>query len=689
MACNSTLSGTSLAAKEIFRGRDAFRRSYSCTDLQDRSAMRRSRSEPHLYCSLKPAQATTTETKLKSSRSFGLFPFSFSGSIIPTSVKSFLFEQADQYDKAVQLEDPPIECEGDQEESTETQKRANWVERLMELRTRWKDRQKEDNGDEEGGEEDLCEVTYDEENEEISFDRESFAKILGRVPWSQTKLFSQLAFLCNMAYVIPEIKIDDLRKYYGLHFVTSSLKKKAEAALIKAQLDRDSLHVHLPESSSGTKQSISNIETEQPEAKRRGIRPSAAYDIAASAASYVHSQAKELLSIGSLSGDVVQVDHYELRSECRDQTEERNDGAGSASRVYKSEVAAYVAASAMTAVVAAEETARSEAARDLRSLHSSPCEWFVCDDPATYTRSFVIQGSDSLASWQANLFFEPTKFEGTDVQVHRGIYEAANGIYEQLMPEILHHLHLYGDRAKLQFTGHSLGGSLSLLVNLMLLSRGVVKPWNLLPVVTFGSPSVFCGGHRILEELGLDENHVCSVVMHRDIVPRAFSCDYPSQVALVLKRLNGAFRSHPCLNAHRVLYSPLGKLYILQPDEKSSPSHPLMPAGSGLYFLDKSRTASPASALRTFFNNPHPLETLSDPTAYGSEGTILRDHDSSNYLKAVNGVLRQHTRWYVRQSRKERLHHWWPLLTMSPHAWVHETNPENRSLVRKEVATGV
>lgn len=24
---------------------------------------------------------------------------------------------------------------------------------------------------------------------------------------------------------------------------------------------------------------------------------------------------------------------------------------------------------------------------------------------------FVFQGSDSLASWQANLFFEPTKFE--------------------------------------------------------------------------------------------------------------------------------------------------------------------------------------------------------------------------------------------------------------------------------------
>ncbi|XP_068667361.1 phospholipase A1 PLIP1, chloroplastic-like [Aristolochia californica] len=676
MACNG-LSGTSLAAKEIFRGRDAFRRSHSSTDLPNRLGMSRSRSEPHLCCSRKPAQATTAKTKLKSSRSFGIFPFNFSGSIIPSYVKSFLFEQ--EYSKEVELEDHSMECEA--EEVMETQKRANWVERLMELRTRWKDRQKEDSGEGESDEEDLCGVSYEEEIEEVSFDRESFSKLLARVNWSQMKLFSQLAFLCNMAYVIPEIKIDDLRKYYGLHFVTSSLEKKAEAALIKAQLDRDSNIV--PESTGVLQSSIS--EKPRPsDVKKRPTRPSAAYDIAASAASYVHSQAKERLSMGSSSGADEDDD---LQKECPE-TEDRNDGASSPSRLYKSEVAAYVAASAMTAVVAAEETAKSEAARDLRSLHSSPCEWFVCDDPATYKRSFVIQGSDSLASWQANLFFEPTKFEGTDVQVHRGIYEAAKGIYEQLMPEILHHLKLNGERAKLQFTGHSLGGSLSLLVNLMLLRRGVVKPWNLLPVVTFGSPSVFCGGHRILEELGLDENHVCSVVMHRDIVPRAFSCDYPSQVALVLKRLNGAFRTHPCLNNHKVLYSPLGKLFILQPDEQSSPSHPLIP-DSGLYYLDKSRTASPASALRTFFNTPHPLETLSDPTAYGSEGTILRDHDSSNYLKAINGVLRQHTKWVVRQSRKVRLHHWWPLLTMSPHTWVHEGNAENRSLVRKEVVTGV
>ncbi|CAK9165787.1 unnamed protein product [Ilex paraguariensis] len=330
----------------------------------------------------------------------------------------------------------------------------------------------------------------------------------------------------------------DLRRHYGLDFVTSSLEKKAEAATIKAKFNQDSTHVPVP----SLKANESNTEEEGNSKHKHLIRPSVAYEIAASAASYVQSRAKGLLSLGSepqQEGDDVAL-HGE---EDHPQVEQGS----SSPRVYNSEVAAYVAASAMTAVVAAGEEQKQEAARDLQSLKSSPCEWFVCDDSSIYTRCFIIQGSDSVASWHANLFFEPTKFEGTEALVHRGIYEAAKGIYEQFMPEIMEHLKRYGDRAKLQFTGHSLGGSLSLLVTLMLLTRKVIKPSVLRPVVTFGSPFVFCGGKKILDELGLDENHVHSVMMHRDIVPRAFSCNYPNQVARLLKQWS-SFRTHPCLN---------------------------------------------------------------------------------------------------------------------------------------------
>ncbi|KAK4476349.1 hypothetical protein RD792_015498, partial [Penstemon davidsonii] len=659
MAC--TLSPvTTITQRDIYKGVRELRRALSCKDLRVRIQIRR---DNHLCYSIGNNKAT-----------------------IPGRLTTSVFSSETCKDRKMESRDHEGEMEVDK-----GKKQANWIERLMELRKNWKEKEVKDDeyayGDGVGcDEEEGCDVEYedDEEEKEINIDREIFSSLLKHVFWSDTKLFSQLAFLCNMAYVIPDIKTGDLKRYYGLDFVTSSLEKKAEAAAIKDKIEKDSVRV-----------TVSYTEVPNPilepaeisEPKPRLNRPTAAYEIAASAASYVQSRAKDLISLGSepqlLEDPFLENGHYGSYSP----------------RIYKSEMAARVAASTMTAVVAAGEKQREEAAKDLQSLHSSPCEWFVCDDSSIYTRYFVIQGSDSLASWQANLFFEPTKFEvsfakphppqsiyvkkntftrenlhlqqGTDVLVHRGIYEAAKGIYDQFMPDIQHHMNKFGDRAKLQFTGHSLGGSLALLVNLMLLTRKEVKQSAILPVVTFGSPYIFCGGQKILDQLGLDDKHVHCVMMHRDIVPRAFSCNYPSYVAQVLKRLNSTFLHHPCLNKNvsilalcilavfrrltnnfhlhprlnknKLLYTPMGKIFILQPDEKSSPRHPLLPPGSALYTLENTASSLTKRAVKTFLNSPHPIETLSDPTAYGSEGTIIRDHDSSNYLKAVNEVIRQHT----------------------------------------------
>ncbi|URE25271.1 Lipase (class 3) [Musa troglodytarum] len=424
--------------------------------------MRRSRPRPQLRCSLAVTRAAAPAS-LKSSRSIGVFPF---GSIVTNSIRSFLFEEEEEEEEAgggMRVEpaddsDEEVVSGLDEEDGIRQEERANWVARISELRRRWRDRQhkhEEDGAEEEDG---YCGVSYDTEEEEggdrDDWDRESFARLLGRVPWSEAKLFSQLAYLCYMAYVIPEIKVTELWEASKLGFVTSSLEKKSQAA-IRATHESD------PRAAPGSATSTAA----QP---NHACRQSLAYEIAASAASYIHSRAKGLLSLGSGAG------HHDA------------DAAAAASGPYSCgyknpEVAAYVAASTMTAVVAAEEEARQEAAKDLRSLHSSPCEWFVCDDDSTCTRCFVIQGSDSLASWQANLFFEPTKFEEMEVLVHRGIYEAAKGIYEQFLPEIKEHLSRHGDRARLRFTGHSLGGSLCLLVGLMLLARGDVKLRHLLP----------------------------------------------------------------------------------------------------------------------------------------------------------------------------------------------------------------
>ncbi|BAS73658.1 Os01g0675933, partial [Oryza sativa Japonica Group] len=94
-----------------------------------------------------------------------------------------------------------------------------------------------------------------------------------------------------------------------------------------------------------------------------------------------------------------------------------------------------------------------EAVYDLRSLLFSPSEWFICNEADSHTHCFVIQCSDSLVSWQANLVFEPTIFEDTRVLVRRDIYEAAKGINEKLMPGIVVYLAVHDECVRLRLTG--------------------------------------------------------------------------------------------------------------------------------------------------------------------------------------------------------------------------------------------
>jgi hypothetical protein len=169
-----------------------------------------------------------------------------------------------------------------------------------------------------------------------------------------------------------------LRRYYSLQFITSSLEKKAAVAKLKAKLNQDSQGVPIDDSVAS--QDI--LEEGKDNEHKPQIR--IAYDIAASAASYVQQRAKNLLTLAAKS----QQSETEDLSGRKDSPEQEEEDT---SRDYKSEVAAYMAASTVTSVVAAGERERQEAATNLQSLHSSPCEWFVCDNFSNYTRCFVIQ----------------------------------------------------------------------------------------------------------------------------------------------------------------------------------------------------------------------------------------------------------------------------------------------------------
>lgn len=567
-------------------------------------------------------------------------------------------------------------------EEVEREKNGSWVLKILDVQSLWKEHGKTEvlfGGKEEEEVEVEVEVEVreegnvvdtgegcsfcddqeegcliEEEEENVEFDRDSFSRLLKRVSFTEAKLYARMSYLGSLAYNISKIKPASLLKHHGLRFVTSSLDKKALCTNEEEKLPQD-------------QETENKAEAEDQKSRRARLSASAAFHIAASAASYLQSHTRGILSFKTPKSEIRDNSHDRSDNSLDKGGDEANDNAD----VKSSELASFVATTgSVTAVVAAKEETKQAVAKKLNSGSPSPCEWFICDDDQRRTRIFVIQGSDSLASWQANLLFEPIQFEGLDVLVHRGIYEAAKGIYDQMLPEVQAHLKSHGDSATFRFTGHSLGGSLSLLVNLMLLVRGEVPKSSLLPVIMFGSPSVMCGGDQLLRRLGLPRSHVQAITMHRDIVPRAFSCNYPDHVAELLKAVNGNFRNHPCLKNQNVLYAPMGNILILQPEEKFSPPHDLLPSGSGLYLLTASPlldSADPEKQLKAakavFFNTPHPLEILSDRAAYGSDGTIYRDHDMHSYLTSVLGVIRLELNQIRRTKREHRRRVWWPSIS--------------------------
>ena len=220
MVCTTVTIPTSPVAtttKDIFKEHNGLHRSLSSKDLHNRATgIRRSYSDNHLCYSVNRIQATATQPEQKNSRSMGISPFQLSGSIIPNSVRSFLFDPETSKGMNVVEKDMNIEENLVNSSEGEERKRSNWVERLSELRSHWRDRQQKESVDKdeacEGidiGDCDYCTVDYsaEEEEVEVKHNRESFSRLLVRVPWSDTKLFSKLAFLSNMAYVIPEMKV--------------------------------------------------------------------------------------------------------------------------------------------------------------------------------------------------------------------------------------------------------------------------------------------------------------------------------------------------------------------------------------------------------------------------------------------------------------------------------------------------
>lgn len=158
----------------------------------------------------------------------------------------------------------------------------------------------------------------------------------------------------------------------GLTYVTSSLEKKELLSLTeRSHSDQASMI--------STQESGEKLETEDSKHGGSGhggigyfINASAAYDIAASAAAYLHSQTKSILPFSSTNVSVKHSENGSIDDE-----------------VTKSSVKAVT--KTVTSVISSEEDVKQSVADDLNSIVSSPCEWFICDDKLNGTRYFIIQ----------------------------------------------------------------------------------------------------------------------------------------------------------------------------------------------------------------------------------------------------------------------------------------------------------
>ena len=138
---------------------------------------------------------------------------------------------------------------------------------------------------------------------------------------------------------------------------------------------------HVPPEDQEAESTIAKDELEGNEQENAGYRISAssAYQIAASAASYLHLHTKSILPLKSSKADA-----SEDSCEGDDKTIEPIN-------TMNPDVASFMATTdSMTAVVAAKEEVKQAVADDLNSTRSSPCEWFISYDNQG-TRFFVIQ----------------------------------------------------------------------------------------------------------------------------------------------------------------------------------------------------------------------------------------------------------------------------------------------------------
>ncbi|KAJ0941573.1 hypothetical protein HanRHA438_Chr02g0095951 [Helianthus annuus] len=134
-------------------------RSISGQNLRQHARLQRAYSDHNLCYSANNVQASMNQPKLKNSCSMGVFNLKPSSSIVPKALKTDVGEI--------------IVKEG--------KKRGNWIEMLMEIRSRWVQKQNNEldgDNEEEKGCDDGCEVDYNDDEDSVIVNLETFSGML-------------------------------------------------------------------------------------------------------------------------------------------------------------------------------------------------------------------------------------------------------------------------------------------------------------------------------------------------------------------------------------------------------------------------------------------------------------------------------------------------------------------------------
>lgn len=125
-----------------------------------------------------------------------------------------------RYEPAISVDDAVlVEEKADVRESE--RENGNWVLKIMHVRSLWKEEEKhgdlveelgvklEEGGKNCGGDDEGCDVcdSDGDDDERIEFDKQSFSKLLRKVPLAEARFYAQMSYLGSLAYSISQIKV--------------------------------------------------------------------------------------------------------------------------------------------------------------------------------------------------------------------------------------------------------------------------------------------------------------------------------------------------------------------------------------------------------------------------------------------------------------------------------------------------